>query len=70
MGLTNILKINLNQLSVLFPKPPIHTKKEIRERRRGIVSYIGGYSDGNSSLYGSKYITSEDIDKMRQELAI
>ena len=72
MSLINILKTNLKDfiqvLSVSFPKSPIHTEEERKERIRGIVSYVGGLFDGNSYFFRGKYITSEDIEKRKEEL--
>ena len=57
------------QFNVLFPKVPKYGEKERKEIERRVVSLVGG-NDGEVSLYLGNYTTSEDIEKMKEELGI
>lgn len=43
----------------LFPKPPLHTEEERKDRERKIVAR---YAQGNISLHLGKYLTKKEIE--------
>ena len=49
----------------LFPKPPVHTKKEQRDLDCKIVAR---YAQGNTSLQFGKYITDEDAEDRKKRV--
>ena len=68
MGLINILNMDvkdiLYQFNVLFPKAPVHTEEERREReKRLVLKYL--HRDGEMV---DNYVTTEDIEKRKEEL--
>jgi len=56
----------LKNVIKLFPKPPIHTKKEKKLRERKIVCR---YAQGNTSLQIGKYTTSKEIEMRKAKLS-
>lgn len=55
----------IKYLMELFPKPPVHTEQEQREKEASIVSI---FATGNISLQTGRYLTEADIDKKRKEI--
>lgn len=49
----------------LFPKPPVHTKRELRELESSIVAR---YAQGNTSLQAGDYITYEDAEDRKKRV--
>ena len=56
----------IKRISQLFPKPPIHTKREMKDRERAIISR---YAQGNASLQIGRYITTKEIEQRKEELS-
>ncbi len=66
MKLKNLMYQIIYQVNVLFPKPPVYTEEKRRVREREIVSR---YANGQISLHLGKYITTEEIEKRKKDLA-
>jgi len=74
MSLINRFKIKMkdwvHEWNVLFPKVPEYTQDMIKARKREVVSYVGGFCDGENLLYQKRYATEEDIQKKREKLRL
>ncbi len=60
------LPTKLSDIVSLFPKPPVHSEGEEKERERKNVSR---YAQGNISLQLGKYITTKEIEQRNANLS-